>query len=214
MDLATVEQNKIRRRSLRRAVRIETDVLSDGWDQAVSLLATDLSPEGLWLESDLPLEVGEEVVVSLRPPRWMADKPFRALAQVARVGLFRRKSEHRRSGMGLRFVQLDSPEADFLNLALRGLPPPLPTRGTRRAVIELQRPSSDESFGLPELELPDGRRFVFRAESALLTAGRGPMLTNEVTVRRLATVHKLSSPMSAIFDRAATRTRLVGSVAC
>jgi PilZ domain len=216
MDFATTEQssasNSHRRRSLRRAVSLEASLLSDGWDGSVPFTATNLSPEGLWLETDLPLDLGEEVVVSFRPPTWSAEQPMRALARVTRVGLYRRKREHRRSGMGLRFVALDPIESAFLRSSLRGLPPPLPVRDARRAVIEIERPSLDDSFGAPDLTLADGRRFVFRAEGALLTAGRGP--APEIAPQPMATVHRLSAPMSAIFDRAAMRTRLEGTVAC
>jgi hypothetical protein len=109
--------------------------------------------------------------------------------------------------MGLRFVGLAYGDADFLGMALRGLPPPLPKRDPRSRVIEIERPSIDEHFGLPDVVLADGRRFVFRAAGELLTAGRGPIpvIAPVIAPRPLATVHRLSSPMSAILDRAAMR---------
>jgi hypothetical protein len=127
-----VEPNTSRRRSLRRAVRVETDVVSDLWDGPVPLLATDLSLHGLWLESELPLEPGAELLVTLVPPRWQGDEPFVALAEVARVGLFRRQREARPSGMGLTFLDFERTHEQRLRAALRGLPPPLPKRNVVR----------------------------------------------------------------------------------
>lgn len=185
-----------RRRSVRRAVRVETDVVADTWDGAVPLLATDLSDHGLWLESELPLEIGSEVVVSLLPPRWPTREPLTALAEVTRVGMYRRRRERRSSGMGLRFVDLPHDDAELLAEVLRGLPPPLPALAPRGRAVELVRPSIDEGR-LPQIVLADGSRFVLRAEGSLLTAGRGP----DEHVRSYAPVVPITSTMSAILGR-------------
>ena len=47
-----------RRRSLRRVVRLDTEVTCDQWDGAISLLATDISLHGMWLQADFPLGIG------------------------------------------------------------------------------------------------------------------------------------------------------------
>ncbi len=185
-----------RRRSLRRSVRVEADVEADLWDGAVPFVATDLSEHGLWLESDLPLEIGAELIVSFLPPRWPSQTPVTALAEVTRVGMFRRRREPRASGMGLRFLDIEHEHRDLLAEALRGLPPLLPA--SRKRVIELDRPSIEEG-PLPHLVLADGSRFTFRAEAPLLTAGRG--LAPAATVPAYAPVIAFSSPMSAILQR-------------
>ncbi|HEX2677456.1 MAG TPA: PilZ domain-containing protein [Polyangiales bacterium] len=197
MENAVQTSSSTRRKSLRRAVRLEADVLADLWDGPVPFVATNLSPDGLFLESDLPLEIGSELIVSFVPPRWQTSEPVTALAEVARVGLFRRRRERRMSGMGLRFLELENCESDLLAEALRGLPPPLPKRSDRHTTIELVRPSLDEG-AFPQVVLADGSRFTFRAEGALLTAGRGP---EPMLPRNYAPVVPLSSTMSAILRR-------------
>jgi hypothetical protein len=209
----SIEQSKSRRGSVRRAVSVEAAVASDYWDGSIPLLATDLSPEGLWLESDLPLDVGEEVLVTLRPPRWTEEQPLIAIAEVARVGLFRRQRERRASGMGLRFVELERAHAELLRATLRGLPPPLPKRSRSTTTIEIERPSIEEVFGFPPIVLADGTSFSLRAEGALLTAGRGPLVIDEHTYSdeaRSAAVLRINSPMSAIFDLGAAELRIAG----
>lgn len=196
------EREAGRRHSLRRAVRLEAAVMADTWDGTVPLLATNLSDDGLWLESDLPLDIGTEVLVSIAPPRWPVNESLTVLAEVTRVGMFRRRRERRMSGMGLRFIDLPHDAADLLAVALRGLPPPLPKPSARTSVIDRARPSLDEG-ALPQVVLADGSRFVFRAQAPLLTAGRGP----ETIARAYTPVVPLTSTMSAIFDRTRTRAR-------
>jgi len=112
-----------RRRSLRRAVQVETDVTSELWDTPVKLLATDLSLHGVWLDSALPLEPGSEVAVSLLLPRMAITRPFEARARVAHVALARRRTDYGRGGMGLCFVDVSAEQSERLAHALIGLPP-------------------------------------------------------------------------------------------
>lgn len=190
-----------RRSSLRRAVRLETDVLCDIWDTRVPLLATDLSDEGLWLQSQLPLEVGEQLIVSFRPPRWQGQEPITALAEVARVGMYRRRPDRASSGMGLRFVELDDTLSVALRESLRGLPPPLPGHGTDMPpALRLQgpldaAPSNDVApidVSDHELQLmAEGRLHTLVAEGAMLTGGR----------RRLAAPESLMRPSPVVSSR-------------
>ncbi len=222
-----VESNTSRRRSLRRAVRLEADVASDLWDGSVPLLATNVSMHGLWLESELPLDAGAQLLVSLVPPRWQGAEPFVALAEVARVGLFRRQREQRSSGMGLTFIDFERLHEQQLREALRGLPPPLPVRNTVRppplpqrvvlgqgVVLAPSHPSVEEIGRLPQLTLDNGQTFTLRAEAELLTAGRGIALAARGLVSTeppVARVLRLSSPMTAILDRAEPRAlRAIG----
>lgn len=114
------------RRALRRAVHVECDVVSSWWDEPVPHLATDLSPHGMWVESQFPLQLGEVVVLTFRPPRWSSDEQLIAFGAVRRVELRRRASDPRASGMGIELLDLDDDEARDLAASLRGLPPPLP----------------------------------------------------------------------------------------
>ena len=159
------------RRALRRAVTLDCEVFSDRWDGPVSLPATDLSHLGLWLQTPLPLERGDEIIVSLVPPRWPFSSPLLALAMVVRVGLYRRRDEIDTSGMGLAFADMEANEVSALIESLRGLPPPLPASRT----VALPGPaiSKSEPAVLERiLRLDDGSFYVFNAESVLLTGGR------------------------------------------
>jgi hypothetical protein len=165
-----------RRRAVRRAVSLDCEITSDQWEGEVVFRATDLSHLGLWVETQFPLDVGEEVIVSLTPPRWPRKNHLVALALVARVGLFRRQSDCRDSGMGLSFVDLESGEARELAGSLRGMPPPLPralpmTRAVAKPEEVIPRaPSHEEEVS--GLVLPDGSLACFRAEGRLLTGVR------------------------------------------
>jgi hypothetical protein len=159
-----------RRRALRRAVDIECAVLSAEWMEVAPLVAADLSPLGMWLDSQLPLEPGSEVVVSFTPPRWPKwGAPVTVLARVVRVGLPRRRGDHGNAGMGLRFLDLDPEHAERLARCLQGIPPTLPALRARRAE------RSEE-----QVVLADGTRFNLCAEAPLLTAGRGLETVMEV----------------------------------
>lgn len=149
-----------RRRSVRRAVRLETEVRSLVWEGPVSLLATDLSPEGMWLQTALPLHADEEVEVRLPAPGFPAEAPLTATARIARVGLYRRCAEAGKSGMGLAFSSLSPSDATRLATHLRGLPPPLPL------------PADAAALAPPAVMQPDPAEVEWIAAGPLLTAGR------------------------------------------
>jgi hypothetical protein len=131
--LQSVEVLPGTRRSLRRAVHFNCDVVAEAWDEAVPHVATDLSLHGLWLPTAFPLPIGTEVAVSFTPPRWRRSREVYAFARVRRA-IAGRTGEA--SGMGLELIDLRSRERAELELALRGLPPPL-RRGGRRTRHEL-----------------------------------------------------------------------------
>lgn len=117
----------LHRSTVRRAVRLCCVVRSTLWDGVAPHLVTDLSIDGAWLATELPLEEGERLVLTFRPPRWPAgERPLRLRAEVVRVELPRRRKDLRQAGMGVRFLDLDSGTRALLAGALRGLPPPLP----------------------------------------------------------------------------------------
>ena len=117
----------LHRTTVRRAVRLCCVVRSTLWDGVAPHLVTDLSIDGAWLATDLPLEAGERLLLTFRPPRWPAgERPLRLRAEVVRVELPRRRTDLRQAGMGVRVLDLDSGTRARLAGALRGLPPPLP----------------------------------------------------------------------------------------
>ena len=151
-----------RRQALRRAVDLECGVLSAEWDDVASLSATDLSPLGMWIASDLPLAPGDSLVVSFRPPRWPSSgSSIVVLAEVMRVGMPRRRGDVGQAGMGVRFLDLDPDHEAQMRACLLGMPPTLPSVRARRA----------ERFEA-QLVLEDGSTFELCAEGALLTAAR------------------------------------------
>ena len=119
-----------RRDSLRRAVRLSTEVRSRAWQHATTLTATDVSEHGMWLRSDKPLSIGEELSVLFRMPEGGGGGRGESVAALARVV---RAADScgcalctETAGMGVRFVALSDAHREALQAALRGLPPPLP----------------------------------------------------------------------------------------
>jgi hypothetical protein len=163
--MATGLESRTRRRSLRRAVELEVDVVSELWDVAIALPLTDLSLDGAWLESELPLSVGDEIELCFAPPRWFGLPRLQVGARVVRVSLLRRQRDRGRAGMGVCFTDLSLASQRCLEHALRGLPPPLPELTRRPTTSRFDRRG-------PLLELEDGTSYWLRAEAALLTGGR------------------------------------------
>jgi hypothetical protein len=62
------------RRAVRRLVDLECEVYSDLWGQAISHRAVEVSENGLWIRTELLLEVGSEVTLTFYPPDW--DEPL------------------------------------------------------------------------------------------------------------------------------------------
>ncbi len=100
------------------------EVISSLWDEPISLLATNLSPEGAFVATDLPLEEGEKVVVSFSFEK--VRREFCFFAEVARVSLNRRTTDLPMSGMGLRFLDAKPMDRIAIRDSLRRVPPPLP----------------------------------------------------------------------------------------
>ena len=118
-----------RRRSLRRAVRIDCALRSAHWNGELRLPATDLSVTGIWVETPLALQHGEELILSFTPPQGGEDDKVWAAARVARVGVSRYRSEAGAlPGMGLAFTYCSDRHLRMLARALAGCPPRLPVR--------------------------------------------------------------------------------------
>jgi hypothetical protein len=124
------------RRALRRAVQLPCELVSRYVDQPLLYWATDLTPFGAWLETPIPMELGEQVVLCFSPGIWWAARELMLFAEVTRVATHRDVEER---GMGLEFLDVTAHERRALDAWLRNRPPPLPKRRSRR----------DSSRGLP-----------------------------------------------------------------
>jgi hypothetical protein len=117
------------RRTMRRAARVDCQVVRAHDFKLLGDWTLDVSPDGLLLVSNVPVLTGEELVVSLRAPRSGAYVDTEAT--VARVVHGRRPSDRHRRALGVEFTSLDEDGRRVLRNALAGLPPPLPSRRRR-----------------------------------------------------------------------------------
>ncbi len=108
------------------------------WDDAVSLVVSDLSDEGIWLETKVTLEPGDELLLSFVPPGARRAAIW-AAAEVIRVS----GRDGLPNGMGLAFTFLSEADRAFLVRSLRGLPPHLP--GSRVPPALPTRPGAPRS---------------------------------------------------------------------
>ena len=131
--LQPVQLTPHRRAAKRHAVDIECTVLSEVYGEPIPFRIRDLSADGLFAVSDLPLEPGDAVVVELIPPhlgeRWCV------LGQVCRTEL--RRDDGLDAGMGVVFDHGDSMLRGILAGSLHRLPPPLPrsTPDTKQELV-------------------------------------------------------------------------------
>ena len=131
--LRTTRGAREARRAARRSVDIRCDVITTRWDRPVASRCTDLSPHGMWLETTMPLEVGERVVLCFRVPRSPTDMML--FANVNRVERDEQDMRHGSNGVGLEFLGASMLEEAELESSLRGTPPVLPGhKRDRRAV--------------------------------------------------------------------------------
>jgi PilZ domain len=118
------------RRVLRRAVRVDCQVVREHDFRLIGSRGVDLSPAGMLVMAQERVLTGEPVVVSFRLP--MSRYWFDAEGTVARVVHGRRPGDLGRC-FALEFEGLAAETDAFLQRALRGVPPPLPTRAARLA---------------------------------------------------------------------------------
>jgi hypothetical protein len=116
------------RREVRRAVGLACTVVRERDFRVVAHQALDVSPDGMLVSTETPLEVGENMIVSFRATQlglW-----FDTEASVARIVKGRRDGD-RGAGIGLSFSTLDRVKRLILRGHLRRIPPPLPRRMQR-----------------------------------------------------------------------------------
>ncbi|MCZ6805897.1 MAG: PilZ domain-containing protein [Deltaproteobacteria bacterium] len=107
------------RRAVRRLIALECGVFSDVWGEAIMHRVTDVSEDGLWIETDLLLEVGSDVTLTFYPPDW--EEPLHVAGRVQRVGLERGTHESTSIGMGIAFEALRINERRQLTQSMRCL---------------------------------------------------------------------------------------------
>lgn len=112
-----------KRWELRRSVRLPLEVILPGCDDLVRLEASDLSPAGAFIESDLLPDKGEPLVCcfGLRRP-----DEYCLFANVTRVNLLRRRYDSGPPGFAVSFIDALPLERLRIRQLLRGLPPPVP----------------------------------------------------------------------------------------
>ena len=115
------------RRSVRRAVDLQCDVVFPDRDEPVRCRARDLSVSGVWLTTPVLAEPGDRVVICFRPPNWPIIWNLTVFGRVARASKARRQDD-RTSGMAIEFTDLTDAEREALAQGLKGLPPPKPPR--------------------------------------------------------------------------------------
>jgi Tfp pilus assembly protein PilZ len=104
---------------VRRLVDLECEVYSDLWGQAISHRAVEVSENGLWIRTELLLEVGSEVTLTFYPPDW--DEPLCVAGRVRRVELRSRPGDTNAVGMGIAFEALRNDERRRLTHSMRCL---------------------------------------------------------------------------------------------
>ena len=109
------------RRSFRRFVRLDCQVIRESDFKLVGDLALDLSTRGILVRSKTRVLTGEEVVVSFKPPR--CNQYFDAMGIVARVLHGRRPGDIAPS-LGIEFIGVSAEDERMLFEHLRGMAAP------------------------------------------------------------------------------------------
>ena len=117
------------RRAIRRAVRVDCQVVRERDFKLLGDWALDLSSDGMLVVTRDVVLTGEEVIVSFPIPhtRIIVD----AEATVARVVHGRRPADRDRRALGISFDSLEPEYQRLLRAHLRNIPPPLPSRARR-----------------------------------------------------------------------------------
>lgn len=124
-NVVLMEEGRMKKRfELRRSIETPVEIITSFWDEPVDLIASDLSPRGAYLESELMPEPGEHVVCSLELEHCTRDFCF--FGEVTRINLNRRKSDGGKPGFGIEFLDCTPLDRLAIREALRGVPPPVP----------------------------------------------------------------------------------------
>lgn len=132
----TILVRRHQRRTIRRTVRLDCEVVRERDFKLIGRRAVDLSPDGMLVLADGRVLTGEDVIVSFRAP--MTRLWFDCQATVARVVHGRRPGDWG-ACLGLSFHGIDDLSRVILHADLRGLPPPIPARLPRIDYAETVR---------------------------------------------------------------------------
>ncbi|MDJ0762498.1 MAG: PilZ domain-containing protein [Myxococcota bacterium] len=124
-----------KRYELRRSFNFPLEVITSDWDEPIDLIASDLSPLGAYIESELFPGAGEHVVCSFNLLRGRPEYCF--FGEVTRINFLRRRTDNGRPGFGIKFLDTTPVKRIQIRHSLRGLPPPIPS--VRRTRIEIAR---------------------------------------------------------------------------
>jgi len=125
---SSVTLRRSQRRSIRRAVRLECEVVRERDFKRIASQAVDLSPDGMLVLADAEVLTGEDVIVTFRTPKspiW-----FDAIGTIARVVHGRRPGDFGPC-LGIQFDVADDVLRTVLGTSIRKMPPPLPRRAIR-----------------------------------------------------------------------------------
>jgi hypothetical protein len=130
MEIApsSVSLRRSQRRSIRRAVRLECQVVREHDFKLVARQAVDLSPDGMLVVADCPVLTGEDVIITFRAP--ISRLWFDSIGTVARVEHGRRPGD-RGNCLGIKFDLTEQFYRTLLSVNMRNVPPPLPRRAQR-----------------------------------------------------------------------------------
>ena len=125
-----------KRSIIRRATIVPTAVMSPYWRSPLDLVAADLSPNGMYLISEAMPTVGEFIFCTFGLEG--DENEYRLLSKVQRLNYHRRRNDSLRPGFGVQFLGVTDTHRNRINRALRGLPPPIPSK---RRTPALPKPS-------------------------------------------------------------------------
>lgn len=132
----TILVRRQQRRAMRRALRIDCQVVREHDFKLIGRTTVDLSPQGMLVVADERCLTGEDVIVTFRSP--LTNAWFDCEATIARV-LHGRRPGDWGPCVGLDFHGVDDLSRILLHASLRGLPPPLPQRSARVDYAETVR---------------------------------------------------------------------------
>ena len=147
------------RGAVRRLIDLECGIYSDVWDDVILHRVTDVSEDGLWVETELLLEVGSEVTLTFYPPDW--EEPLCVAGRVRRVELERGPGQLTSIGMGIAFDALRNEERRQLRQSMRCLRADASYLLGQRTLVGVPMAPVDEATDEPYDAGGDSRRTVF-----------------------------------------------------
>ena len=102
-----------------RRIELDCELYCELWDEPIAYPVTDVSEDGLWIQTDLLLETGTEVTLTFVPPDW--DEPLCVAGRVERVQLDSHPRDGAAVGMGIQFDALRNDERRRLTHSMRCL---------------------------------------------------------------------------------------------